>query len=463
MALKNMIKVGDRVAFGRSGEKKQSGTVVKTNPKTARIKVPRCGLFDVTYNLIQKPRKKAPAKKKAIARRKPAGKQVCAVPVKGGRIPRAKSNPSDAEILKALSVISRSWVKKQKTAQLDALGQALVNWVYEPGEPISAAQLDRLNKKLDILMDELETRSDWRGATKLNPPKKGLSGIRAARKAAMRRRTPAGATRTYMARHKMMTGGASAAPVRPADRVKEELILQLMKQGMSRSAAKARVARISQTPREVKPKVKDNPYEFGQESRKVRRKTKPEWGEDTLGFASTEPDLYEEEETGNWRREQTTIPDWRPNPVGKKKRFRESPMEVQKRRAELLGIDTSKTGWRKEYARRSRKHIIKHRHLASQGLKGGATAAHSTLGYDIDDALEGAVAASTVVPKSNPPKYAVIVGDKAFTAYTMEEANIMSGRRYPGKEVKIYSMATGKLVRTIKAGSKRKSARKKRR
>ena len=55
MALKNMIKVGDKVAFGRSGEKKQSGTVVKKNPKTARIKVSRCGEFLVTYNLIQKP------------------------------------------------------------------------------------------------------------------------------------------------------------------------------------------------------------------------------------------------------------------------------------------------------------------------------------------------------------------------------------------------------------------------
>jgi phage gp16-like protein len=374
MALKNMIKEGDKVTFGRSGDKKQSGTVVKKNPKTARIKVPRCGEFLVTYNLIQKPRKKVAAKKKTATKRKAVGKQICAVPVKGGRKPRAKKNPSDASVLRSLNVITRSWAKKQKTAQLDALGQALVDWAYEPGEPMSAAQLDRLNKKLDILMDELETRSDWRGGggTKLNPPRK--SSIKKARKA-IKRAGRSRASRKFAEKYQMQTGRAATPPVRPADRKKEELILGLMALGMSRAAAKARVAEISQTPREAKPKVKGNPpkrlklkkanipelrrqkREVEGELLKLRRKypvsrsrsmevrnelsalawnvhklrkelerrgatTNPDprlggrygrmvsqeedWPvEESIGFAATEPDIYEEEETGKWRREQT--------------------------------------------------------------------------------------------------------------------------------------------------------------
>ena len=58
MALKNMIKVGDKVLFGRAGEGKRLGTIVKMNAKTARIKVPRDGEFNVTYNLIQLPSRK---------------------------------------------------------------------------------------------------------------------------------------------------------------------------------------------------------------------------------------------------------------------------------------------------------------------------------------------------------------------------------------------------------------------
>jgi len=69
MALKNMIKVGDKVTFGRSGEKKLSGKVVKCNPKTARIRVPRDGEYDVTYSLIQKKRKSTTAKKKPTTKR----------------------------------------------------------------------------------------------------------------------------------------------------------------------------------------------------------------------------------------------------------------------------------------------------------------------------------------------------------------------------------------------------------
>lgn len=69
MALKNMIKVGDTVTFGRSGDVKITGKVIKTNPKTARVKVPGKGSFDVTYNLIQKAAPKRAASKRAAPKR----------------------------------------------------------------------------------------------------------------------------------------------------------------------------------------------------------------------------------------------------------------------------------------------------------------------------------------------------------------------------------------------------------
>ena len=49
-----MIKVGDKVTFGRSGEKKRTGTVKKKSPKTARIAVPGDGGWNVSYNFMQK-------------------------------------------------------------------------------------------------------------------------------------------------------------------------------------------------------------------------------------------------------------------------------------------------------------------------------------------------------------------------------------------------------------------------
>lgn len=58
------------------------------------------------------------------------------------------------------------------------------------------------------------------------------------------------------------------------------------------------------------------------------------------------------------------------------------------------------------------------------------------------------------VLRPNPGKYAVIVGNRAWTAYTMEEALITAKRKHPGKQVDIYSMKTGKLVRTVRKGKK---------
>jgi len=54
MALKNMIKLKDKVTFGRSGDVKRKGTVIQLNPKTAHVKCSNGDVMAVTYNLIQK-------------------------------------------------------------------------------------------------------------------------------------------------------------------------------------------------------------------------------------------------------------------------------------------------------------------------------------------------------------------------------------------------------------------------
>jgi hypothetical protein len=68
---------------------------------------------------------------------------------------------------------------------------------------------------------------------------------------------------------------------------------------------------------------------------------------------------------------------------------RGSSMATQKRRAKMLGIDTSVPGWRREYMLQSRKHIIRRRHRATQTLRGKESTAR-VLGHDIDEELEGA-------------------------------------------------------------------------
>ena len=63
-----MIKLSDRVTFGRAGEKKVAGRVVKLNPKTAHVKCSNGDVMSVSYGLIQKPssKRKAPVKRKPI-------------------------------------------------------------------------------------------------------------------------------------------------------------------------------------------------------------------------------------------------------------------------------------------------------------------------------------------------------------------------------------------------------------
>lgn len=51
MAAKSSLRVGQKVSFGRAGERPKSGTVKKLNPKTARIKS-GSSEYDVTYRLI---------------------------------------------------------------------------------------------------------------------------------------------------------------------------------------------------------------------------------------------------------------------------------------------------------------------------------------------------------------------------------------------------------------------------
>jgi hypothetical protein len=222
MALKNMIKVGDKVTFGRSGELKQSGTVIKCNPKTARIKVSRCGEFLVTYNLIQKPRKavatkKAPAKRKAAPRKKATGKKICAVPVAG---PRMKKNPS-----------TRTRIQKGKLYRIKGTTNTI-------------------------------EKTSW-GAFLVRDKHGNEIGKRSTKAAA----------------------------------------LNLAATG-----------------------TKKNPP-YGQELQKFRKKHRQpsDWGEDTRGFSTTQPDFYEEEVTGQWAPMQT-----RPNPAGFTKKGEKLYLAIKK-------------------------------------------------------------------------------------------------------------------------------------
>ena len=78
MALKNMIKLKDKVTFGRAGEKKVAGRVVKLNPKTAHVKCSNGDVMSVSYGLIQK------------------GKSITAATrVRGRAVPKPKRNHHD--------------------------------------------------------------------------------------------------------------------------------------------------------------------------------------------------------------------------------------------------------------------------------------------------------------------------------------------------------------------------------
>jgi uncharacterized protein YjeT (DUF2065 family) len=401
MALKNMIKVGDKVTFGRSGEKKQSGKVVKLNQKTARIKVARCGEFLVSYNLIQKRTKRSvsssPQAKKlartrpmATGKKKATGKPICAVPVKG---PRAKKNPptTKAQWAKAIRVITPAWAKKQTTANLDDLGAALTNFVNESSADIDDALYERIVKKLDIIRAVLDDRFDL-GTTggskpKLNPPRKRKPGARHAQETRKRRAEILGIDTSLPGwqkeyallarkhiirrRHRETTpaparkggyygigadygigvdeglegaAGITASPKKQnpaaAFTKKGERLYKAIKSGYGRDPrAKEIAARTVYKMAQTKPglvrksaKLNPPPYIYGQELKKAQVKAGDDWGEDTLGFATTAPDIYEEEETGKWRRGQT-----RENPP---RTEAESRVEIRKMRR--MGLSDSK-------------------------------------------------------------------------------------------------------------------------
>lgn len=105
MALKNMIKLKDKVTFGHSGKAKKAGVVVKLNQKTAHVKCSNGDVMAVTYNLIQKPSKKSTKQKTtSTARRKPTHKKN----------PAKKTTPGYA-----------GWLEKRTKTELKKLEKAL--------------------------------------------------------------------------------------------------------------------------------------------------------------------------------------------------------------------------------------------------------------------------------------------------------------------------------------------------
>ena len=69
-----MVKLGQKVVFGRAGGTKYKGTVVKLNPKTAHIKRSDGSVMGVSYGLIQvggSQRKKSPVKTRSKGKKNP--------------------------------------------------------------------------------------------------------------------------------------------------------------------------------------------------------------------------------------------------------------------------------------------------------------------------------------------------------------------------------------------------------
>ena len=114
MALKNMIKLKDKVAFGRSGESKKNGTVIKLNPKTAHVKCVNGDVMAVTYNLIQK----KTTSKKAAPKRAPSKKTI---PKRALRSPKTKK----LSLKKNPAPGYAGWLSKQNKTMLKKLDKAL--------------------------------------------------------------------------------------------------------------------------------------------------------------------------------------------------------------------------------------------------------------------------------------------------------------------------------------------------
>ena len=152
MALKNMIKLKDRVTFGRSGEKKVAGRVVKLNPKTAHIKCSNGDVMSVSYGFIQKPTTKAT--KARIASRKTKRK-----PAKTKRNPYGSfamtKRKAPAKRKPATGGAYDAWVQKQNVTQLRQLEKAYKSILTSPS---GMTLKNEARRKSAIVKKELRRR-----------------------------------------------------------------------------------------------------------------------------------------------------------------------------------------------------------------------------------------------------------------------------------------------------------------
>lgn len=151
MALKNMIKLKDKVTFGRSGEKKVAGRVVKLNPKTAHIKCSNGDVMRVTYGLIQKPssKHKAPAAKRKAAKRSPIGRRYTKAPAKSKRNPYGSFAQTRASKPTSYTI----WLAKQPKGDLKKLDVSLSVLLRGSGRGLSGLK----SKQVEV-RKELRTR-----------------------------------------------------------------------------------------------------------------------------------------------------------------------------------------------------------------------------------------------------------------------------------------------------------------
>lgn len=141
MALKNMIKVGDKVTFGRAGEMKRQGKVVKMNPKTAHIKCSNGDVMGASYGFIQKassgkkkssanPKRKA-AKKNPVKRR--AAKKKARRTTKKNPSRRTTARPPGVSLSPTPGYAG--WLEEQNKSSLKKLDKALGVIVSGRGTP----------------------------------------------------------------------------------------------------------------------------------------------------------------------------------------------------------------------------------------------------------------------------------------------------------------------------------------
>lgn len=147
MALKNMIKLKDKVTFGRAGDAKRAGTVVKLNPKTAYIKCSNGDVMGVTYGLIQKPGKRKAATKKAPSKKTKAKRNPYGSFSRGGRAPAKRTTAKKSTSRVGTYVY---WLEKQTKTKLKQLDKAFSVLLTGSGKGLSGLKTKHTSVKKEL-------------------------------------------------------------------------------------------------------------------------------------------------------------------------------------------------------------------------------------------------------------------------------------------------------------------------